>query len=398
MLKLDANVNGKYIDKSMKIGILTQPLRLNFGGLLQNFALQYVLKKMGHEVDTIDKDYRRELPPLTKRLLIYLKRFIKRYVLNQKKVMIRFEACIKQQTSYEFPKRDWNSDVCSSDLSIPDHFRNVSEGYYDAFIAGSDQVWRGGPNGEGLEDYFFDFAKSWNIKRVAYAASFGTDYWYFSAKYSEKYVSLIRLFDAVSLREKNAADMIACHWGIKACHVLDPTMLLDASVYHEIAKTSDVRKDDVQLLIYILDSNEEKEALINRTSTQKKLSPYYVNAKPDDIWRPITERIQPPVEFWLKCFMNAQFIITDSFHACVFSILFHKEFVVVGNQKRGLSRMKELLQDFRMEDRLIDEANISDFDISSLHLIDYTLVDKILNERRRYSLNWLMNSLNDKNE
>ena len=175
-------------------------------------------------------------------------------------------------------------------------------------------------------------------------------------------------------------------------------MLLDASVYHEIAKTSDVRKDDVQLLIYILDSNEEKEALINRTSTQKKLSPYYVNAKPDDIWRPITERIQPPVEFWLKCFMNAQFIITDSFHACVFSILFHKEFVVVGNQKRGLSRMKELLQDFRMEDRLIDEANISDFDISSLHLIDYTLVDKILNERRRYSLNWLMNSLNDKNE
>lgn len=92
MLKLDANVNGKYIDKSMKIGILTQPLRLNFGGLLQNFALQYVLKKMGHEVDTIDKDYRRELPPLTKRLLIYLKRFIKRYVLNQKKVMIRFEA------------------------------------------------------------------------------------------------------------------------------------------------------------------------------------------------------------------------------------------------------------------------------------------------------------------
>lgn len=397
MLKLDANVNGKYIDKSMKIGILPQPLRLNFGGLLQNFALQYVLKKMGHEVDTIDKDYRRELPPLTKRLLIYLKRFIKRYVLNQKKVMIRFEAEFNK--SYPVMSQ-YTQRFIDKYISVKtvDHFRNVSEGYYDAFIAGSDQVWRGGPNGEGLEDYFFDFAKSWNIKRVAYAASFGTDYWYFSAKYSEKYVSLIRLFDAVSLREKNAADMIACHWGIKACHVLDPTMLLDASVYHEIAKTSDVRKDDVQLLIYILDSNEEKEALINRTSTQKKLSPYYVNAKPDDIWRPITERIQPPVEFWLKCFMNAQFIITDSFHACVFSILFHKEFVVVGNQKRGLSRMKELLQDFRMEDRLIDEANISDFDISSLHLIDYTLVDKILNERRRYSLNWLMNSLNDKNE
>ena len=129
----------------MKIGILTQPLRLNFGGLLQNFALQYVLKKMGHEVDTIDKDYRRELPPLTKRLLIYLKRFIKRYVLNQKKVMIRFEAEFNK--SYPVMSQ-YTQRFIDKYISVKtvDHFRNVSEGYYDAFIAGSDQVWRGGPH------------------------------------------------------------------------------------------------------------------------------------------------------------------------------------------------------------------------------------------------------------
>ena len=86
---------------------------------------------------------------------------------------------------------------------------------------------------------------------------------------------------------------------------------------------------------------------------------FFIHARFILINSPLNERIQPPVEEWLKGFVDAKFIITDSFHACVFSIIFQKPFVVISNKERGNDRFISLLQDFHLSDRLI--TNIFDF-------------------------------------
>ena len=123
---------------------------------------------------------------------------------------------------------------------------------------------------------------------------------------------------------------------------------------------------------------------------KKKLEPFNVyNPYEYDESHPLQERIKPSVEKWLRGFYDAKFVITDSFHACVFSIIFHKQFVVVGNKERGMSRFESLLEMFGLEDRLV---NIGD-DISSLSKIDYVAVDKIYDTLKEESKSFLFNAL-----
>lgn len=123
---------------------------------------------------------------------------------------------------------------------------------------------------------------------------------------------------------------------------------------------------------------------------KKKTRAFNVNNPYEyDDSRPLQGRIKPSVEKWLKGFYDAKFVITDSFHACVFSIIFHKQFVVVGNKKRGMSRFESLLEMFGLKDRLV---NIGD-DISSLSKIDYAVVDKIYDALKKESKSFLFNAL-----
>ena len=99
----------------------------------------------------------------------------------------------------------------------------------------------------------------------------------------------------------------------------------------------------------------------------------------------MNERIKPTVEKWLRGFYDAEFVITDSFHACVFSILFKKQFVVVGNKERGLSRIESLLQCFGIENRIVEDS----VQVMRLPLIDYDKVYVKLEKYRKKSLEFL---------
>lgn len=105
--------------------------------------------------------------------------------------------------------------------------------------------------------------------------------------------------------------------------------------------------------------------------------------------RPVKERIKPSIETWLRGFYDAEFVVTDSFHACVFSILFKKQFIVVGNETRGMSRFYSLLNMFGLEDRLVAENS----DIRLNNDIDYNLVYKKYSELKDASLDFLKQSL-----
>lgn len=363
----------------MKIGILTLPLHTNYGGILQAYALQTVLERIGHEVVVIDTPNVKSAPSL----FTLAKRLVKRLLGYRVGVFSEWKhnrvyPIISQHTQ-PFVDKYIHRRVVNS----PNELR-ANE--FDAIIVGSDQVWRPKYYGK-IEDAYLAFAKGWHIKRIAYAASFGTDDWEYTPEQTKTCGELLRMFDAVSVREASGVQLCKEHFGVEAQHVLDPTMLLAKEDYIRLVETADVPKSKGTLLNYILDDSPEKRALIEWVAKEKGLVPFRVNSRIEDHAAPLEERIQPPVEQWLRGFYDAEFVVTDSFHACVFSILFGKPFVVVGNKERGMARFESLLKLFGLEDRLI--SSIEDYN----HIGDMMCNQATLRERRVISCDFLSDLL-----
>lgn len=373
----------------MKIGILTLPLHTNYGGILQAYALQTVLERMGHEVVVFDKILPEPSLSLWKCPFVYSKRLINK-LLGRKDNIVFLEQYVSkikpiiQQNTNKFIKNYIHRVSFKTFAKIP------NADTFNAIIVGSDQVWRPIYFGEDhVDDAYLAFARGWNIKRIAYAASFGVDKWEYSPLQTETCKSLLHNFDAISVREESGVKLCRECLECKAQLVLDPTMLLDKSDYVKIIKTSNVPKSKGNLLVYILDETLDKTALIKNIADKYNLKPFRVGSNTENIHAPLNERIQPPVEEWLRGFYDAEFVITDSFHACVFAILFEKQFVVIGNKKRGMSRFFSLLSQFGLENRLIAE----NLNVSSVDYIDFTLLRNRLAELKEKAMSFLYKSL-----
>lgn len=376
----------------MRIGILTLPLHTNYGGILQAYALQTILERMGHEVVVFDKSHHRSLP-LWKRPMCYSKRFLQKYFLN-KPVRIfeeqyhnRIYPVISQCTQVFIDKYIHRQSI--------NQFCSLNPADYDAIVVGSDQVWRicyfTSGFSTSIENAFLKFAENWNIRRISYAASFGTDEWEYPFKDTINCGKLLHRFDAVSVREDSGIKLCHEYFNIdNVRHVLDPTMLLDVDDYIRLFQSENTPESQGTLLSYILDETDEKTKLIEKIALQNSLIPFRVNSKVESLDTPLNECIQPPVEQWLRGFYDTKFVVTDSFHACVFSILFRKPFIVYGNKGRGLSRFYSLLSLFGLENRLITSID----SLGVLSEIDYDKVSKKIHDMKIYSISFIESALN----
>lgn len=370
----------------MKIGIITLALHTNYGGLLQAYALQTALERMGHEVCHIQEKRNFRKKPLWKIPLVYVKRILKKMsgqqcIVFQERKFNKERPAIGKYTDKFITRHIKQLQV--------ENFSDISEKDFDALIVGSDQVWRPKYFYDKIECAYLDFTEGWNIKRIAYAASFGTDKWEYSAKQTKRCGKLLNKFNAVSFRED--AGVRLCHkkMGIEAQHVIDPTMLLSAEDYIRLFKDSDVRKSNGNLLTYILDEDKKKDILINNIAKENGLVPFRVNSKRTNPSAPLTDRIQPPVEAWLRGFYDAKLVVTDSFHACVFSILFGKPFIVFANKERGMSRFTSLLRKFELEQCLITDVT----DKIAIPKIDFNKVSNLLEKERSLAFKFLNKAL-----
>lgn len=332
----------------MKIGIITQPLHTNYGGLLQNYALQQILKRLGHEPITLDQSVL--IPPLWRIIASYVKTFLLKligkganrqypFLLSKKQ-----QLYIRQHTSLFIEKYIVHTKPF---LSVKDFRYFTVKHQLEALVVGSDQVWRPIYN-SNVFCSFFDFAKGLNIKRLAYAASFGVDHWEFTEQQTKNIQELICDFDAVSVREYSGVNLCLKYLGCNAVHVLDPTMLLNKEDYIRLIKNEKESPSKGHLFIYILDESNEKHHIIDKVASELNLKPFSIMP---------TNRLDayPPVTQWIRSFMDAEFIVCDSFHGVVFSIIFNKPFLVFGNKERGMSRFNSLLELFGIENRMIDE-------------------------------------------
>lgn len=375
----------------MKIGIVSLPLHTNYGGILQAYALITILNRMGHEALFIQK--LEEAPKISTSQVIYtaIQRLMSHIIKGTK---IQFYNIRREQRTIA---DDYiiHSQFCESfinhniPLRVVKDYRDINEGEYDAFVVGSDQVWRPKYFGtDCITDAYLGFAENWGVYRVAYAASFGTEEWEYSESQTAKCRELIQKFNQISVREISGVKLLKDYLNVNSQLVLDPTLLLDKEDYCKLKKDCVINSE---LLCYVLDSNKEVQDILNDVIRKTQLEPYFLNSKWSDLEAPIKERIQKPVENWIAGFKESKMVMTDSFHACAFSIIFNVPFWVVANKSRGLGRIRSLLGLFELENRLIDKESVERIDL--MEEIDWNKVNILRKKYRVESLEFL-NKLN----
>ena len=360
----------------MKVGIVTEPILLNYGGILQNFALQKVLRDMGHDPVTLDflpsLSFGRYLLYLAKNLLLYpfpsRRRRIKRYIhfVSRPASVDRF---VKDNISLTKPLERYS-------------LKALRKNGVDALIVGSDQVWRKEYN-PFLEDMYLSFAAGYDCRKMAYAASFGVEKWDYPEKLTESCSRLASKFDHISVREESACRLCREYLSVDAEVVLDPTLLLYGDDYARVSSSSNAG-DEKYVAAYILDVTAEKMSFIDSVAASIGARVKFVT---------VTGNCECPIDEWLSLIRNAEYVMTDSFHGSAFSIVFRRQFVAFANKERGADRFTTLFRGLGLENRLVDavhpDSSVLDSDI------DYTEVEPLLAAMREKSMGFLLKALND---
>lgn len=375
----------------MKIGIITHPLQYNYGGILQAYALQTVLENLGHDANIIRRSERWEVPKY--KYMIYAVRLIKKILLwpmGYRVVIFREEK--HNQEFKQVTKNTWTFVEKYIHSYFVKNYFLAPPNVFDGLIVGSDQVWREKYITKGygvpMERMFFDYARNWNIKRLSYAASFGTDEWEFSIAQTKICSELAKKFDAISVREESGVSLCKRHLGVDAVCMLDPTLLLQKEDYNRLISKECLPRHGNTILSYILDNTLEKEIIV------KKLKKDYDSCDCNSITIPKYKNMVtlPSIEDWLSNFRDSKFIFTDSFHGMVFSIIFNVPFAVYVNKNRGSSRFVSLLNLLGLKNRIIESEK--EYDRIKNEEINWTEVNKRIDYLRNSSVEFLKCNLN----
>ncbi len=340
----------------MKIGILTHPFYGNYGGMLQAYALYRFLQENGHQAVILKFlpyrpshffkapfNYIRQLLSIKNRIrLLFLR-------LNIKSSLVRSNQLLFQRKGLAFQRRHVTSIWIGTDPA-----RQIKEHGVEVIIVGSDQVWRAAYAREqkSLPFFFLDFATAETRRRsISFAASFGTDSWEGTEAETSICSKLLQEFKAVTVREESGIRICRETLGTHAERIADPTLLLNVEDYNHLIQKEKTRvPEHPYIATYILDDTPEIAVCINTVVQNVNYHQQALNASLQATRR--RDRFPVSVSQWLRLIRDAKYFITDSFHGCVFAIIFNKPFVCLGNENRGSARFDSLLGTFGLKDRL----------------------------------------------
>jgi len=352
-----------------KIGILTYHFTNNYGGLLQAYSLQKFLKNKGYKVDFINyipkhvEQGGRYLNIFNSKNLkgnikIFYMKMINFYLNNflDKKFLLKFDNFRKKKLRI-------NSNKINNSIDL----RNISS-KYKILIAGSDQIWNTSDQYGLDKNYFLDF--SLDTINISYAASFGKDK--IDNKYKNQIKKLIKNFNKISMREKSGYKIVKKLTQKKITITPDPTFLVDE--FNSLLPKKNFYNGN-----YIFCYNLRSDHLVNKLAIylSKKynipvITPFNINRR----WPQIGKTVYPGPEEWLSLIKKAKFVITNTFHGTIFSILFKKEFIATelpSNKKNYSDRLKNILKDLSLYNRYINNFNIIE-------------IEKILNKRIEWNI------------
>lgn len=311
----------------------------NFGAILTAFALQFLLKTLGYSSRIMVHPKPEEYEHST------LKSFGDKYL---------------QLT------RVYNKDELRllNDLA-------------DVFICGSDQVWR--YNRDIIDNrYFFPFIDT-NKKKIAVAASFGTEAYGGTETERQIVKHYIQQFSAVSVREDDGVRICQDEFGVHAFHILDPVFLIDKKIYEDIAVICGNVVNKKYIAAYVLSRDSETQKAIDFASEQLGLAVEYIDNN---------NGCSCTVEYWLSKILQCQLLITDSYHGACFALIFNKPFVVLNiNRDNATSRFSSLLRLFNLEGQALPHPERICTDM--LKPFDYSTVNSKLESLRQESIKWI---------
>lgn len=382
-----------------RVLIRTLPLSAgNYGGILQAWALQRTLECLGAEPVTDCSQPSGVTPSLKSRA----ERIVK-------------AAAIRSPFS-ALADPAWYGQVFrkSMDIHIQEfadtHVRQVMlyrasgeiddevAASFDAFLAGSDQIWRA-KWGNDVVSYLFDFLKEGDPRpRASYAASFGrSDIDEYPPTLQTASARLAQRLTAVSVREKSGVAICEQVWGVQAEQHLDPTLLLRRERYAELIATAEPKAQPGSLVSYILDRSTEaaqSEFSLARLLRQTPTRLTYRTPASYGAYRADPLRYaRPKVEQWLDAIASASLVITDSFHGTVFAILNNTPFITITNTNRGASRFESLMSTFGLQHRLLRPGTEIPTSLVK-EPIDWANVNRTLDHERHRSITYLRRALN----
>ena len=350
----------------MKVGVVTFHRAYNYGACLQAWALQKALKNMGvtpylinYHLTSMDRLYDpiRKKNPILKGLKTIKVYLTKPYHLRRRRVYRAFFA--KNYNLY-------------GDYISADEMNNLP---FDACITGSDQVFNTSHTDGVNPAFFLTFVKA-PVKKIAYAASLGSDGFIDSEK--EKIAKALKSFDAISVREPGALNAVSELVDKKVSVTPDPTMLLTKADYEELKKPCKLKgtKDGHYILVYMMERNEELIKLANKISKETGLP--IAQRSYEKIFDNETELMYEhgPDEF-LSIVENADYVLTNSFHGTALSLIYEKPFLSMLHSETGL-RVTDLLSEIGLEDHILHS-------ISEYHNPEQFMIDNIEDLRDRKS-------------
>lgn len=366
----------------MKVAVITRHSITNYGSLLQAIATQKVIENLGHSCEIIDyirddETYLQQEKTLIRRKPEWNNNLIKRTVY----LAIRQPESIAAGKKFEKAQRQY--------LNLSKRYTTMEQlvrdkPTADVFMTGSDQVW--GPVGNGSYDscYCLSFTKDTD-KRIAYGASFGhTDMTPELAVYYQKWLSR---FKHIAVREDSAVEILR-KMGISASHVLDPTLLLDATFWNKYTKPIGQRK---YILVYQLHNDKRVGQYAKKISKSMELPLIRISSSFHQISKPGRFICLPEIGKFLSYIKSAEFMITDSFHGTAFAINFNTPFAEVLPNDNTKTRNMSILAMTGLSDRILINDDISLVNKS----INYKEVNRILEEKRMESLQVLKHMIED---
>lgn len=269
----------------------------------------------------------------------------------------------------------------------------------DTFITGSDQIWNYNIN-RSFDMAFLQNFVDGSKRQISFATSFGHDFDKTPPEILPQNIKLMNRYNAISVREKSGVNICREIYGVNASVVVEPVFCLDKSDYLELAKHSELEEEGPYILTYILDPTPEKRRAIEyycKVSGMKALNvldgnhAHYEKNKANLNLPNIMGKIG--AEDFMKLYINASFVISDSFHGTAFAIIFNKPFLSITNRGRGAARFGELLSKFGLTDRLAQSQKSIPEDPRFFEEIDYGPVNEKIKEERDKSIEWLKKAL-----
>ena len=363
----------------MKVGIVTFHSALNVGAVLQAYSLQQHLLEFGCEVEFIDYQ------PNRKKLT--LRNFIGK---GFKQTLHKWQDLYF--TFYYSAQNRFNGVLNCGDQLYGTIFElKARPPKCDVYIAGSDQIWNFGFSRKFDEAYFLDFGET-SIRRIAYAASIGQNE--ILSEDKEAFSEGLKRFNAVSVRERSSVPLIAtvAQEPGQIEQMCDPTFLLTQEQFGSLEQKPSDLSD--YIVSYLLPHYEMTQELVNAIHfVAEELSSEIINLRnPNTCYRlaGVPNKIVTPQK-WLGYFKHAKFTACCSFHAVVFSLIYHKPFIVISPYKNN--RIISLLSEVGLSDRCVYSYDVSQIRALIASEIDWACVDDYLSAERARAELFLANAL-----